>query len=215
MRMFETRSIHISAIFAAIVLSAAVIAGNVRADDDTLRDLGATAAPGEIPKWDGEKWRNAHDNGIVSVTTGPGLTGGGTNVSVSLSVDFDGTGTSNQVARADHYHPTLNSTRPPVGAVIAWLKSYPNTPALPHGWVECNGQTLNDPDSVYNGQTIPNLNGQNRFLRGATTSGSTGGSETHSHGGTKRGSGYSTVAANTTQNHLPPYMNVVWIMRVK
>jgi hypothetical protein len=40
----------------------------------------------------------------------------------------------------------------PIGAVIAWLKSYTNTPALPDSWVECNGQTLSDAYSVYNGQ---------------------------------------------------------------
>ena len=64
----------------------------------------------------------------------------------------------------------------PVGSIMAWHKSFPNTPALPQGWVECNGQVLNDPQSPYNGQTIPNLNsapGYNggRFLRGGATSG--------------------------------------------
>ncbi len=64
----------------------------------------------------------------------------------------------------------------PVGSIVAWHKSLENTPELPDGWVECNGQTLNDPDSQYNTQTIPNLNaasGYNggRFLRGGTTSG--------------------------------------------
>jgi len=47
----------------------------------------------------------------------------------------------------------------PVGAVVAWHKSFPNTPALPSSFVECNGQTINDSDSPYNGQTAPDLNG--------------------------------------------------------
>ena len=73
----------------------------------------------------------------------------------------------------------------PVGAVIAWLKSYTNTPSLSAQgrteYVECNGQTLSDAQSVYNGQVIPNLNnsggaGSNVFLRGNTVSGGTGGS---------------------------------------
>ena len=59
----------------------------------------------------------------------------------------------------------------PIGAIIPWLKSYTNTPALDNHFVECNGQTLSDGDSVYNGQVIPDLNGDNRFLRGSTTSG--------------------------------------------
>jgi hypothetical protein len=61
----------------------------------------------------------------------------------------------------------------PIGSIIAWHKSFANTPSLPDGWVECNGQTLSDADSVYNGQTIPDLNGDGRFLRGNSTSGTT------------------------------------------
>lgn len=47
----------------------------------------------------------------------------------------------------------------PIGSITAWHKSFASTPALPSNWVECNGQTLSDADSVYNGQVIPNLNG--------------------------------------------------------
>jgi len=64
----------------------------------------------------------------------------------------------------------------PIGTIVAWHKSATGTPALPAGWVECNGQRLNDAGSPYNGQTLPNLNtaagyGGGRFLRGGTTSG--------------------------------------------
>lgn len=59
----------------------------------------------------------------------------------------------------------------PVGGIVAWHKSFPNTPALPVQFVECNGQTLSDGDSPYNGQVIPDLNGDGRFLRGSATSG--------------------------------------------
>jgi len=80
----------------------------------------------------------------------------------------------------------------PIGAVLPWLKSLTGTPGIPDGWVECNGQTLNDTNSPYNGQTIPDLNGYTgtqRFLRGGgnadgstpTVSGGTGGSETMTH----------------------------------
>ena len=67
----------------------------------------------------------------------------------------------------------------PIGAILSWLKNYTNTPSLPAQFVECNGQVLDDADSVYNGQTIPNLNGDHRFLRGNATSGATGGESTH------------------------------------
>ena len=47
------------------------------------------------------------------------------------------------------------------------------TPELDDSWVECNGQTLSDADSIYNGETIPDLNGDAQFLYGAATSGGT------------------------------------------
>ncbi|MCR9143881.1 MAG: DUF2341 domain-containing protein [bacterium] len=66
----------------------------------------------------------------------------------------------------------------PLGTVLAWHKSFNNTPNLPDGWVECNGQTLSDPASPYDGQVIPDLNNpkeawnsKGSFLRGDTTSG--------------------------------------------
>jgi len=121
----------------------------------------------------------------------------------------------------------------PVGSVIAWLKTFTNTPALPTGWVECNGQVLSDALSVYNGQTIPNLNGNSEatklFLRGSTTSGGTGGSATiniaHSHtytggGGTNtpvltNGGGLTSTSLSSAQTIIPPYYEVVRIMRVR
>lgn len=51
------------------------------------------------------------------------------------------------------------------------------TPYLPDGFVECNGQVLSDSDSPFNGETIPDLNVTKRFLRGSSTSGTTGGAD--------------------------------------
>ncbi len=127
---------------------------------------------------------------------------------------------------------------PPVGSVLAWMKNMSGTPGLPAGWVECNGQTLADAGSVYNGQLLPDLNGNvdsvHKFLRGATTSGTTGGSQCHSHClSLGLCVGYTSVASSgmcytsavngvydagsyvDTQNHEPPFMDVVWIIRVK
>jgi len=126
----------------------------------------------------------------------------------------------------------------PIGTVQAWLKNYTNTPALPTGWVECNGQTLSDSDSVYNGQVIPDLNGavgtglKGYFLRGHSESGLTEDSQNLAHTHTipcRGGSGYSTsltnnsTTANTTKTTnssggteaRPHNYSVVWIMRVK
>lgn len=133
----------------------------------------------------------------------------------------------------------LNDRQVPVGGIISWDKSRTNTPALPANYAECNGQTISDADSPYDGQTLPNLNGNNRFLRGNSTSGSTGGADSvnlsHSHGGSTGGAntGFNggdgvtgTSGGYETHNHgigsslgseenKPPYYEVVWVMRVK
>ncbi len=69
----------------------------------------------------------------------------------------------------------------PVGGILAWAKDFTGVPALKEGFLECDGSVVNDPLSTLNGQTLPDLNGDNRFLRGDSTSGGTGGSETHAH----------------------------------
>jgi len=132
----------------------------------------------------------------------------------------------------------------PIGTILPWLKSYTNTPqALPTGWVECDGSVISDADSVYDGQTLPDLNG-GEFVRGAATSGGTGGAATNTANlhetsvvgsqaeahpvGILAGGATSLVATSagganlsarsaTTDafSILPPYYNVVWIMRIK
>ncbi len=110
----------------------------------------------------------------------------------------------------------------PIGGIVAWAKSLSGVPNLAEGWVECDGSVLSDALSPLNGQTIPDLNGDNRFLRGEATSGGTGGSESHSHGilteadtpaggASELPNSASTAGAST----LPTYYEVVWIMRVR
>jgi hypothetical protein len=125
----------------------------------------------------------------------------------------------------------------PVGGIIGWPKNLTGTPSLAAEFVECNGQTLSDAASVYNGQTIPNLNGSGggtkRFLRGHTASGGTGGAESHSHSVSSVVLSTSSLSAQagtdfaaltsvsftsgqaTSTTELPPYYEVVWVMRVK
>ena len=69
----------------------------------------------------------------------------------------------------------------PIGSLMAWAKTITGVPALPSGWVQCDGQVLSDADSPLNGQTMPALNAANVFLRGNSTSGTTGGADTHTH----------------------------------
>lgn len=132
-----------------------------------------------------------------------------------------------------------NAFADPIGSVVAWLKSLTGTPALSSGWVECNGQTISDAESVYNGVTIPNLNGgSNRMLRGSSTSGTTGGSDTHTHDNSEGGGASGNTAETITEglvvrftdsnsnsdnskkitassSSLPAYYEIVWILRIK
>ncbi len=116
----------------------------------------------------------------------------------------------------------------PVGCVVAWLQNLSGTPALPSNFVQCNGQTITDPQSPYSGSTISNLNGSGaqtqRFLRGSTTSGGTGGSDTNTHYHNitfnQNAAGSSPCSANgstdnTTISILPSYYEVVWVLRIK
>ena len=125
----------------------------------------------------------------------------------------------NKAAHADKA-AELDKIIVPIGSIIAWVKSMAGIPPLPDGWVECNGQTLSDPESPLSGEVMPNLNGEGRFLRGSTSSGGKGGSTQHRHAkGVASPSNFNTYGgANTVtdyQNHLPPYFNVVWIMKIK
>ena len=141
---------------------------------------------------------------------------------------------------------SINGAIVPIGGVIAWLKSFTGTPSLPSGFVECNGQTLDDSDSVFDNEVIPDLNGDNQFVRGNSTSGGTGGaSSVIAQLATQGGAvnyGDTTLLRDDSSNNnwirgmtaaagsidfaplknrtvsfsiIPPYYNVVWIMRVK
>ncbi len=94
--------------------------------------------------------------------------------------------------------------------------------ALPDGWLECDGTVINDTDSVFHGETLPDLNNTTmRTLIGSNGSGVIGGSTSHAHnfGSSHQGqSGSGTQIQDPptqTVNHMPPYMSVVWIIRIK
>ncbi len=82
------------------------------------------------------------------------------------------------------YNRSLENDNELIGKISAWHKNLQNTPAIPDNELECNGQIVNDFDSPYNNQTIPNLNGhpegadspellrkEQMFLRGGRISG--------------------------------------------
>lgn len=53
----------------------------------------------------------------------------------------------------------------PVGAVIDWYRPRPDTP-VPDGFRICNGDTVTDPRSVFNGAKVPILT--DKFIMGVT-----------------------------------------------
>jgi hypothetical protein len=165
---------------------------------------------------------------------------------ISIPAPSNGPGISGQVLVSNgNAAPTWQTPGggAPIGSIIAWHKSFPNTPALPSGWAECNGQTLVDIFSPYNGQVIPNLNSNTQdgsinsgmFLRGASTSGTKQADGTAPNG--LSGSVYGLMSANnvssagggwwngnpaapvtfssTDSETRPANMTVVWIMRVE
>lgn len=52
----------------------------------------------------------------------------------------------------------------PVGSVVAFARE---ANQIPSGWVLCDGRTVNDANSIYNGFRIPNL--QSHFIRGKSS----------------------------------------------
>src|ERR1043166_3826601 len=133
------------------------------------------------------------------------------------------------------FNPALGVV--PIGGIVAWDKSLTGVPALPSNFVECNGQTISDAASPLNGRTIRNLNGGNPFLPGNTTSGTSAGAAAHTHtftgstdvedGDASAGSsgtpvtvpglGHTHAFSGTTASatSLPPYTDMVWVMRIK
>ncbi len=149
-------------------------------------------------------------------------------------VSGDGVTAAQKNNDGDH----INDLVVPIGGIIPWAKTLTNVPALSSLYVECNGQVLSDGDSLLDGQTIPDLNGDNQFMRGNSTSGGVGGSETMAHDHTlttgepsaKRNAvtgGDPNVGNSLTHTHTgtssgasedenrPPFYNVVWVMKVK
>lgn len=123
----------------------------------------------------------------------------------------------------------------PIGSIIAWHKNFAPPPIgeLPSEYMECNGQIIDDPGSPYHGRTLPDLNGDKRFLRGNATSGtlqSPTNIHTNTHYGTiikenddgiLAGDPHTRPTAGGVTDTYPKFkvkpinMSVVWIMRIK
>lgn len=139
--------------------------------DDTLRDLAAVFA-------------NTPELYLEISVNGDAITPRQQMLSVPYAMNAE------HAAEADHALVSdVALFSPPIGSIIAWHKSVSGMPALPDGWVECNGGLVVVPGSPIFGQQIPNLNGsltsvsgvstKGYFLRGDTTSGGTQGNQSN------------------------------------
>lgn len=110
-----------------------------------------------------------------------------------------------------------------IGGVIMWAKTIPGVPALPAGFVECNGQVLVDAESAMDGETMPAMNTpSSRFPRGNTTSGGVGGADslnlTHTEVASPNdyaSTGGTDAYATHTFDPKPPFYDFVFVIRVK
>lgn len=114
----------------------------------------------------------------------------------------------------------------PIGTLIHWDKSLVGVPSLitqlKTEYVEDNGQVITDPNSPMVGKTLRGTNNNNRFIRGNSASGTTGGcaTETLCQCSTAATSGIDFNALNTgtcinVSGNLPPYVNMVNLVRIK
>jgi hypothetical protein len=111
----------------------------------------------------------------------------------------------------------------PLGIICGWHKSLGAMPPLPGTWVECNGQVLSDPESPFDGVTLPDLNNASgfttpAFLRGGMTSGTFGGAIALPAGDVtvdNNADGSTVSVLSGSESFAPYYYEVVWVMRVK
>ena len=179
------------------------------------------------------------DSNKFKFSVGNGL--GGLDALTIQSNGDVGIGTTSPGAKLDVNGAINGFGIAPIGVIMAWHKSFGSTPSLPNGWIECNGQLLNDSASPYDGQIMPDLNNKRdanysagSFLRGNTTSGAWQHATTfddEDHWGHQMGysnsdgtemtwtatkfEGNNGTATATRIRVRPVNMSVVWIMRVK
>jgi hypothetical protein len=145
------------------------------------------------------------ENGVFTIELGPMAPGifDGRKLYLAIKVNNDTEMAPRQLLTSAPYSfSTFGQV--PIGTITAWHKSMTGTPALPDGWVECNGQTIADPESPFDGQVIPDLNGEGRFLKGSGVSGATEDSYLGAHRH-KVAEGFDTPTTDASSGHLEMY----------
>lgn len=171
---------------------------------------------------------------MVSFKVANDFTGGTVAVAAEVNANFNAIGSeinSQSIGSLTLTHIV------PVGTILPWDRDKTGVPALPNGWQECDGSSIDDPKSPLSGTIAitPNLNGEARYLAGSTTTGIFTGSLTHTHhllggGGTNRlstsisdefvqldnlgtSASYVNQLSKTESNSVPTY-SIAFIMRI-
>lgn len=105
----------------------------------------------------------------------------------------------------------------PIGTVKHILANITGVPTynMTAFWVLADGTELSDAESPLNGQTVPDLNGDNLFLRSADTAGGTGGQATSGREDTNHGAEAGFSYAPDGEDNQPPYHDAVAIIKIK
>jgi hypothetical protein len=115
---------------------------------------------------------------------------------------------------------TLQLQQVPIGVAVPWFRDTPGVPPLPANYLECNGQTVADPESPLDGIALPDLNGAGHFVRGGNTSGVVGGSDvfaitTVDFTGTGTSVNVPTTDYSPGASPIPLHTSAVYVMRIK
>merc|ERR1719507_1591726 len=131
------------------------------------------ANEGQIQDNVGNIQDNADNLGIVDLKVN---SNSGDIVSTNRRIDENKAYIEQNTANIDENADIINKLHlAPIGTISAWVTKPTKETVedemvnLPEGWVRCDGSTIPEP-SVWADQLTPNLNGEKRFLRGASDS---------------------------------------------
>jgi len=126
----------------------------------------------------------AGGSGNVTLAQGGGNVGIGTTNPPAAKLQIVGEPGTDGIVFPDNTLQTTaagGSASVPIGTIIDWWRPDDSFP-FPDGYLSCDGSVINDPDSLFNGLTLPDLRG--RFIMGASHPmffGQIGGQYEHSH----------------------------------
>lgn len=145
-------------------------------DNSQLPGPGTPANPVNLPVIDGLFNVRLGDSDLTNMTSIPASVANDDNLVLRVWFD-DGVHGEQQLSPDQRLtsvpYAFTAATSPPIGSIVAWHRDFGSgaVPPLPSGWLECDGQTVDDAASPLDGLALPNLNGESRFVRGSTLSG--------------------------------------------